>query len=122
MDGPPDSKVNGVSWKLQVRRTRLPPGSVVLGSPSAASAVVKNADGRVRMHFLPPPPPPPENPWDAQESPKFETFLPEGLYLQELSTVIISSKEPFSVDRLREEMLLAVDDKIGIFLLSTLES
>lgn len=42
--------------------------------------------------------------------------------MQALSTVIISSKEPFSVDRLREEMLLAVDDKIGIFLLSTLES
>ena len=119
MDGPPDSKVSGVSWKLHVRRTRLPPGSVVFGSPSAASAVVKNADGRVRMHFLPPPP---ENPWVAQECPKFETFFPEGLYMQELSTVIISSKEPFPVDRLGEEMLLAVDDKIGIFLLSTLES
>lgn len=42
--------------------------------------------------------------------------------MQELSAVIISSKAHFSVDRLREEMPLAVDDKIGIFLLNIFES
>lgn len=63
----------------------------------------------------PPRPTPLENPWGAQESLKFETFFPEALYMQELSAVIISSKAHFSVDRLREEMPLAVDDKIGIF-------
>ena len=42
--------------------------------------------------------------------------------MQELLAVIISSKGHFSVDRLREEMPLAVDDKIGIFLLNIFES
>jgi len=42
--------------------------------------------------------------------------------MQELWTVIISSKGHFLVGRLRGEMPLAVDEKIGIFLLNILES
>ena len=43
--------------------------------------------------------------------------------MQKLSMIVILSKERFSMDRLmREETQLAVGNKMGIFLLNTLES